>query len=167
MTVIEGLRGGTCAIQHPGVTFYHAPICSACGRFINFAKPGNDPSRRKPDGFFVFSLRAGRRVKDNLQGDSKMLAKASTSRSPKRPDRFQRFGALFWRFLMPLNLSHNHFGDYTPLSRTPAGFKSLIEGPQKGIRLGQDELRDRPHFGVDEKNPRSSGPILSGRDNAL
>lgn len=56
---------------------------------------------------------------------------------------------------MPLHLTHNHFGDYTPLARTPAGFKSPSLGGKPGFRHGLDELHDRPHFGVEET---STGP---------
>lgn len=50
---------------------------------------------------------------------------------------------------MPLNLTHNHFGDYTPVSRTPSGFKGPTPGTSGDPLWGQDELDDRPHFGLE------------------
>jgi hypothetical protein len=54
---------------------------------------------------------------------------------------------------MPLNVTHNRFGDYTPLSRTPSSFKGQNGRSSSDDRLGQDELHDRPHFGLEE-SPR-------------
>lgn len=54
---------------------------------------------------------------------------------------------------MPLNVTHNRFGDYTPLSRTPSNFKGQTGGNSSHVGLGQDELHDRPHFGLEE-SPR-------------
>ena len=69
---------------------------------------------------------------------------------------------------MPLNLTHNHFGDYTPLSRTPSTFKGLTRVVSQNLRLGLDELGDRPHFGVEDiKTQRShaSIPVQGGLGN--
>jgi hypothetical protein len=61
---------------------------------------------------------------------------------------------------MPLDLTHNHFGDYTPLSRTPSVFRGHTLGPSGDHLWGQDELEDRPHFGLVE-NARANS--ASGR----
>jgi hypothetical protein len=54
---------------------------------------------------------------------------------------------------MPLNVTHNRFGDYTPLSRTPSSFKGQNGGSSSHDGLAQGELHDRPHFGLEE-SPR-------------
>lgn len=51
---------------------------------------------------------------------------------------------------MPLNLTHNQFGDYTPLARTPSKFWSHKKSTGTHLQFGLDELNDRPHFGVED-----------------
>lgn len=63
---------------------------------------------------------------------------------------------------MPLNLTHNHFGDYTPLARTPSNFKGPSLIGTQDVRLDLDELKDRPHFGIEDiKSARRGfqGPV--------
>ena len=71
---------------------------------------------------------------------------------------------------MPHHLTHSHFGDYTPLSRTPSTFSGPIQSGLEPSRFGLDELDDRPHFGVEELKSRQSGseiPVSGGSRNFL
>ena len=67
---------------------------------------------------------------------------------------------------MPLHLTHNQFGDYTPLTRTPSKFTSHRESAAPNLRFGLDEINDRPHFGVEDiRTARSdaSSSLYAGR----
>lgn len=71
---------------------------------------------------------------------------------------------------MPHHLTHSHFGDYTPLSRTPSTFSGPIQSGFKPSRFGLDELDDRPHFGVEDlkgKQLAYSIPFPGGSRNLL